>query len=525
MVRSFFWIVIVIVSLLSGSLFAQDDLIPQDSVSFHQFLVLQGEVPGVGYRFTVEGRQLPEAVSKDSTYLFLPTKSGFQSQVFADFQQADFLDHTLADLGLNYRLEYVLLANTAGFAAVREFVAERARSGDYLIRKEAVEPLEDLVLLASNSPYNSTQKLRMRLASDYRLFAVTVTIILFFVVEFVMIIGMLVIKAGRNKKETLQKEYSAIIIDPLTSLLFEKEIQDIKQMDEAEIDTYFPASLRAKLLFQFVLIESIISLNKKMKGEFKEKLKALFKKLELDKIAIKSLYHRKWDRTATALVYINEMDLVEALPEVKNFTDARNFHVRSLAVATLLNLSEKVDLVFLRDQTYPLSLWQQMNYLRIIRFVRSHKDLKLQILFDSKNPSIRIFGIKLVRILGRIDLIEALETLAKNAPDDEKIEVLETYAALGAYMESGFINECLRSSNPLLSMAAAKAAGAVGDSESADILIELIKGEVGFRSRMRYLKALYGVDPERFSELTLSEAHPELRELRDHILDPLLQNV
>ncbi len=110
-----------------------------------------------------------------------------------------------------------------------------------------------------------------------------------------------------------------------------------------------------------------------MKGEFKEKLKALYRKLDLDKRSIDSLKSNRWDKVTMGLVQINEMDLVEALPRVKYHANSSNFQVRTQAVATLLNLSEKVDLTFLRDQTFPLSLWQQMNYLRIIRFVSHQK--------------------------------------------------------------------------------------------------------------------------------------------------------
>ncbi|HCX74316.1 MAG TPA: hypothetical protein DHU93_01660, partial [Algoriphagus sp.] len=97
----------------------------------------------------------------------------------------------------------------------------------------------------------------------------------------------------------------------------------------------------------------------------------------------------RWDIIASGLVQVNEMDLSELINEVKSFTNSKNFHVRSLAGATLLNLSEKVDLSFLKDQDYPLSDWQQMNYLRIIKFVGSSKFLNIPILFKSKNPSVR----------------------------------------------------------------------------------------------------------------------------------------
>ncbi len=519
------WMVIGLFSFLPGLVQAQDGAIPEDSAGFRDFLTLQKEVPGLGYRFWVKGKRISESLARDSLYLFTPTDSGYESGVFVDFGRGKELESRLAQDSLAYRIEYVVLSQTVPLDAAREFVAERVRSGDYLIRKGELAPAEDLVSLASKSPYSPTEKFKLRVLSDYRLFGVAVTIVFFFLVASVMIAGMLIMKVGKNNRENLQKEYTRLIIDPLTSLLFEKELQEIQEMDQEEMHSHFPKNLLVKPLYQQVLIDSIITLNKKMKGDFKEKLKVLYKKLELDKLSIDMLHHKKWDRATMALVHINEMDLVEALPEVHKFTNSGNFYIRSTAVATLLNLSEKVDLVFLRDQTYPLSLWQQMNYLRIIRFLSPNKDLKLEILFDSKNQSIRLFGIKLVRILGRMDLIEVLAGFAANASDEEKMEILETYAALGAYMETGFVNDCLRSPNPNLSLAAAKAAGAVGDTDSADILVDLIHSETAFGRKLSYLKGLYGLDVDKFAELTAPDSSPELLEIRNHILDPMLQHV
>ncbi|GAA0877071.1 hypothetical protein GCM10009119_00390 [Algoriphagus jejuensis] len=494
-------------------------------MEFRDFLILQKEVTGLGYRFFIPEAQLPDSLHVDSLFQFSQTVSGFESRYFVDFTKAKELENTLINKGVSYRLDYIVLSEVVSTSAAQEYLVDLVRDADYPIKRGELKPTEDFVSLASQTPYSPTKQFKLKFLSDYRLFVVTVMIIFFFLVASIMIVSMLSMKAGKNKRENLQKEYGKRIIAPLTSLLFEKELHEIQEMELEEIHSFFPKNLLARPMYQHVLIDNIIGLNKKMKGDFKEKLKALYKKLGLDKISIKTLHHKKWDRATMALVQINEMDLVEALPEVKKFTNSTNFHVRSMAVATLLNLSEKVDLIFLRDQTYPLSLWQQMNYLRIIRFVGSQKGLKLEILFDSKNQSIRIFGIKLVRILGRVDLIEKLAGIAGGVSEEEKEEILETYAALGAYMETAFINDCLKSSNRALSLAAAKAAAVVGDSGSADILVDLIGAETVFRKKHSYLKSLYGVDKDKFAEVTLNNANPEMLELRNHILDPMLQNV
>ena len=509
--------------LFYTNLLAQEELIPSDSAEFHEFLFFQKEVPNLGIRYFLPDFQ-------DTSYLssglgWAKTDSGFVSLAISDLELADQMEEEFRQAAIIFEAQYLVFSEVLTFAGARQYFLNLVSSGDYLVRFEEISPSEDIVSLASYAHYAPVEKFKLRFASDYKLVIVTVIIVFFFLVAFSMIAFMLLMKARKNKKEHLLKEYDRLIVDPLTNLLFEKGLQEIAEMDQVTLNDYFPESLLSKPIFKEVLIERIIGLNKKMKGEFKEKLKALFRRLDLDKISIDSLSNKKWDQVAMGLVQINEMDLVEVLPKVKNLTNSSNFQVRSQAVATLLNLSEKVDLVFLKDQTYPLSLWQQMNFLRIIRFVSHQKNLNIEILFDSANPSIRIFGYKLVKILGRVDLLELVAKLAPSVSDEEKIEILEVYASLGAHMEGGYVNLCLRSENENVVLAAAKAASVIGDQRSIEILIELIHSESDFRKKQILTKSLYGLDRHRFDQLTGTSDDEDMKLITNHILDPMLQYV
>ena len=311
----------------------------------------------------------------------------------------------------------------------------------------------------------------------------------------------------------------------MTNLLFEKDLEEISQMSNEEISDIFPKSLFKKRLFKQVLIERIIGLNKKMKGEFKEKLKTLYKRLGLVELTKANLKDSRWDKISAGLVQVNEMDLGELINEVKSFTNSKNFYVRSLAGATLLNLSEKVDLSFLKDQDYPLSDWQQMNYLRIIKFVGSSKFLNIPILLKSKNQSVREFAIKLVRMLGRVDLIAELHMINEASTDDEKIELINTYDALGAHMEVEFINNCMLSANPDLKKIAVKAAGNLGNSYSEVILMDILVQTIDFRLRRACLTSLSKLNTETFEKFVSTQPLPENQELKAQIQDPLLSNV
>jgi hypothetical protein len=525
MSKRFYWIFPVLLYLMPGCLQAQEELVPRDSIEFFGFLKSQKEVPGLSYRFIVSENSLNSTLTSDSLLSLSKIDTAYYTQYFSDFSWLDELQQQLATDRLTYQVQLALFTQPKQVEVAQEYLSDLIGKGDYLVKTEGSYSGEDFVSLASQSPYFPLERFKLKFMSDYRLLIVMVIITFFLLASTTMIITMLVMKAGKMKRESLHNEYDGMIIDPLTNLLFEKELKEIVAMKEEDIHSLFPKHLLANELYQQVLIERIIGLNKKMKGEFKEKLKALYKRLELDKVSIRLLRHRKWDRVTTGLVQINEMDLIEAIPQVKKLTNSRNFHIRSKAVAALLNLSDQVDFKFLRDYTFPLSLWQQMDYLRIIRFVGLHKNLDLGILLDSKNPSIRIFAIKLVRILGRLDIIDRLIEFEKEASIEEKIEILETYASLGAHMESNFVNTSMRSDDLRLSLAAIKAAAVIGDSESEDVIVELLDAETDFRRKRALLRSLYRLNKSKFELVTLDSSKSDIFEIRNHILDPMLQDV
>jgi hypothetical protein len=76
-----------------------------------------------------------------------------------------------------------------------------------------------------------------------------------------------------------------------------------------------------------------------------------------------------------------------------------------------------------------------------------------------------------------------------------------------------------------MSVAAAKAAAVIGDADSEEILLELLQTETDFRRKLAYLKSLFELNKEKFELVTLSDTRSDLLEIRNHILDPMLQNV
>lgn len=510
--------------LCSDFLFAQDSLPYSDSTSFFRFLEAQEEIPSFKFRYKIA---LPSAIDEllnDSVLQFTKGEQGiWVSKAFDNYSTWHKAGekHLSKDQSILVP-DFLIYQEPSDFIAAKDYINKLWRNKDIFLPENSPEVGDVLVLLANSMPYEPLVKYKFHFFSDYKLIIVISLICIFLAMAIGMILYMVYIKARTSKIESREKIYESQIIGPLSELLFEKTEEEIYALSESEIYAIFPEKDFNRMLFKHVLIEKIISLNKKMKGDFKDKLKALYRKFKLDEISINKLKSKRWDIVTTGLVQINEMDLVEALPRVKELTNSTNFYIRSQSIATLLNLSTEEDLTTLKQQSFPLSRWQQMNYLRIIKFLHIQKSIQIKTLFESENQTIRLFAYKLVRMLGRVDLLEKLSKIAPKVADIEKIEILKTYQIIGIHTESFFINKCLRSDNIELVVAAAKASGQVGDLVSAHILIELLNDNPSFNLKMIYLDNLKKLDKIIYHQYVGTTDDKDLNQINAHLLDPLL---
>lgn len=491
------------------AIFSQEQVLT-DSASFVDFLQNQGEIPGISFNLLADSTGL----STDT----MPSATKFTTILALQ-------DSLFRTDSMLFPVQIQVFSEATTFSAAQEYVSNLLRNGDIVADSDSESESKDLISLANRERYSPLPTSTNAYIGDFKVFVVVLTISLFIIFAIGMILFMLIFKARRNRKEKLLSLYDEQIVGPLSEILFEKSLEELESLSDEELYQSFPAKQLKKPIYEQVLVERILALNKKMKGDFKLKLKALYKRLKLDRRSVRKLNSSKWDTVVKGLVEINEMDLSEATKEVKKHINSPNFYIRSQAVGTLLNISAQVDLSFLRDQTFPLSRWQQMNYLRIIKFLNTSRDLNIHTLFSSDNQSIRMFGYKLVRILGLVDQLSELEEKFNKVSDDEKIEIIRTLEYLGVPSESALINRSLQSGNQDLVYSAGKAAGAIGDQSTALIICELLNQNPTFKLKIILLKSLQSLDMELYSQIILKDSSSEIQRINRHLLDPLLQDV
>lgn len=507
--------------LISIPAFAQEDEFEfLDTEDFLNFLEKQGEITGLKSYLLIPNQEIKE----DSLLSFFSADGEkLQSRSFASFDSTRSL---LTSLQLVVQPEYLgfyIYQESGDIVAAQEFVTNLLNS--QIIFPAGENTGRDYVGLASKQQYEPIFREGFGFFTSFKIFLITAITTILFVLVFGMIIFMLIFKSSINKSEQLRLQYEEQIANPLSEILFEWELNEIESISDEELNRFFPQEKMKKQLYRKVLLDQIIRLNKKLRGESNDKLKTLFKRLSLQETTAKLLEDSQWDSKVSALVQINEMALYEFLPEMKKYVNSSNFYIRSQVSTTLLHLSEEVDLSFLKDLSYPLSDWQQVNLLRTIKYSYSDRPLKIKSLFDSQNESVRLFGIKLVRHLGRLDYLELLSKLASTSSPAEQIEIINTFRQLGAPLDMDLIVSFMDSSDEMVRLAMAKAIGTVGDESCLPFLYRDLEGEISFDMKKAMLSSMKMLSEGGYMEFGIISDDPDVLRIQRHLDNKILTHV
>ncbi|MFC3881062.1 hypothetical protein ACFOSV_12785 [Algoriphagus namhaensis] len=507
--------------LIQTSGFAQEaEYAFKDPEEFLNFLENQGEITGLKSFLLIPHQE----IQQDSISQFFTAEGeNLKSQSFGSIDSTlSLLNYLELPVDSDY-LVFKIYQENGDLATAQEFVTNLLNS-ELLFPKGASDQ-RDYIGLASRQPYEPAFREGFGFFTNFKVFLITAITAILFVVVFGMIVFMLIFKSRINKTDQLRKEYEGQIANPLSVILFERDLGEIESISDEELFTFFPKEKMKKKLYQKVLVDQILRLNKKLRGESNDKLKALFRRLGLPKTTSKLLQDSQWDSKVSALVQINEMALYEFLPEVKKFVNSPNFYIRSQVSTTLIHLSEEVDLSFLKDMSYPLSDWQQVTLLRTIKYSYSDRSLRIKTLFNSQNQSVRLFGIKLVRHLGKLEYLEQLIGLVPTASPVEQIEIIETFQQLGAPLDMELIVSFMNSSVADVRLAMARALGTVGDESCLPFLYKGLEEEVSFDMKKAMLSSMKTLSQGGYEEYGIISDDPEVLKIQRHLDNKILTHV
>lgn len=497
----------------------------QDEAVVDSLLFNGQEIPGLEFVIEIDSLDLSPDFANSRFYQSASFPGKWYSDTLGSYVETKALKELIPTERLGgTSIVYVLFKKESNSAAVLEYI-------DNLIRNELIAPIPatdggELLLLASKNAFKPFHQIRLRILNDLKMIVLLFSLVLFFLASVFLVVFMFFVKSKKRRTDILTERFKSLCYEPLSNLLFEYELEELKEFSPQKIWGFFPNAQFGSKLFKDVMIQEIISLNKNMKGDFKTKLKLIYRKLNLVSHSFKKLESSHWDVVTTGLVEINEMDVLEAAPIVQKFTHHENFYIRSQAVATYLNISNDMSLQVLVHQTFPLSRWQQMTYFRIIRFSNS-QGIKVEVerLFDSYNESVRIFGYRIVRYLGLVDRLEMLSQKYPGATRDEKIEILKCFDAFSYTEALDLVQTDVYTEDASLYVSVMKVLQNIGTDTTQSILIGRIEHLVDFDCLKATIEALKTMNPLVFEKELESSINEEIRQMIAHLQDPILSDV
>ncbi len=501
---------------------AQSDSL--DIKSVFESIKYEPAVPGVSYIFYTQSESnFPDLKLNQS-----PTnKKMWLSDTLTSYASALELQYRLAEHGEAQKgIQYFLFDTEVEKQAVAEYISSLLRN-DLFQPSQSGQSVDEghLVILGSKVAFKPYYRMKIKVLNDIKVIILLVSLILFVLSSVLLVLIMFIVKKNKHRKNLLTERFKGLSYEPLSTLMFEYSLEDIGAFTKNELEAFFPKNHINKPLFKDVMIQEIILLNKNMKGEFKLKLKLIYRKLDLMQHTLEKLKSKRWDIITSGIVEINEMDVTEAKVQVSKFANHQNFYIRSNAIATLLNIGEDSNLKVLADQGFPLSKWQQMKYYRIIRSLNSKRPAQVNLLFESPNQSVRIYGYKLVRYLGLFENLEKLSSIYSTAEINEKVEILNVYDAFS--FEDGIeqVHKDLFTDDPKLFLAVVKVLKNIGSTESQAALIDRLGTLSDFEMKKCVLEAIHSLNPIIISEVFGNSEDIDVQRIACHLQDPILSNV
>ncbi len=256
-----------------------------------------------------------------------------------------------------------------------------------------------------------------------------------------------------------------------------------------------------------VLIDQMIDVSVNLKGDSEEKLRRLYKELDLNNDSIQRAYSHKWHKKIKGFRELAFMGIKDANDEMYKSLNSRNEILRMEAQIALVNLSDKNHFDFLSHLERPFSLWEQMTlHDLIIQHEIPVPEFKRWL--TSANPTVVMFALRMIRefkqrdaesevkiallhrdhrvsqlaveVAGDLDMRSSLDTMKRMYKFQDYNSCLEIVRSMGKMPEQsmmGFLKLVLDKEDDVqLQIEAVKAIENMGE-EGVKALVKIMKSE------------------------------------------------
>ncbi|UTW60942.1 HEAT repeat domain-containing protein [bacterium SCSIO 12741] len=347
---------------------------------------------------------------------------------------------------------------------------------------------------------------------------VTVIIVILFFSSIVLLLGILVSRTIKNKKEResdlWHEKFQALLVNILFDAKYEPGTDDYKRL----IKKYHADKLNA--VQQKALIGEMDVLHKNVAGETSEKLEAFYHDVGLIPYAVERVKDGKWWEKAGAFRELSEFKAVSQYDLILKYVDHDNKTLRAEAQYAAVSLKGVNALHFVESLKYPMSEWQQLVMLEKLARYLPEEIPDVRHWLSSDNDSVVIFGLKVIAQFQQFNAEkQVIELLVHKNPRVVKQDI-QSLVRLQFKSACPFLRRIYSDSPKSIKLQIIDALSELGDSGDRSFFRELVEDQDDFEIGLRAGMALRNLGGRSIlQQLDRKELTEQRRKIVTHALD------
>lgn len=229
-------------------------------------------------------------------------------------------------------------------------------------------------------------------------------------------------RVKKIKREIYRKKKTKHINQTLFSIIFDGEtFEDIRK------DPDFAKNWKRKSYKQQFLSE-LIELHRLYEGEIAVNVRKCYKDFGLIQLSYAKIKSSKWEIICAGIQELSEMEIKEATPVIREFTNSKNDTIKMVAIIEVMHLKGLTGLALLKGYQEPLNDWIQLNLLESIKDADNDVVPDFGYMLESTNESIVVFGLRLLKLFYQTQHLNTVESLQHSSSRKITQQAINTYS-------------------------------------------------------------------------------------------------
>ncbi|MEZ2414249.1 HEAT repeat domain-containing protein [Muriicola sp. E247] len=257
-----------------------------------------------------------------------------------------------------------------------------------------------------------------------------------------------------------------------------------------------------------ILKEILLDLQRDLTGDARRRLFSLYKDFDLHLDAFAKLYSWRWEVVTKGIVELTQMQVEEAYLQIKKFINHKKSVIRRHAQIATVSLNSEGIGQFLDTTRYPISEWQQIKILEILRNKKDYIPPSFGVWLTSKNKDVVLFALRLIRHYNQTDANASVTELLKHRNEEVKQAAIECIKEFGIVEAIPTLMAAFKKSKRDTRIFILDAIGTIGKEEHIPFLLEVHRKISNFNVKSKALSAINSISPE--TVLPLENLDPEI---------------